>query len=148
MTRQSEGNLVQDRGNKNAGDYPPYSQLGPTLLVLVRQLRREHTTAEGLFWALLRNRQVMGLKFRRQHPIAPYVLDFYCAEAHLGIELDGGQHNVIEVLERDQERTTYLEARGIKVIRFWNHEVLQETELVLQKLCNILTQTLTPALSQ
>jgi very-short-patch-repair endonuclease len=89
----------------------------------------------------------MGLKFRRQHPIAPYVLDFYCAEAHLGIELDGGQHNEPQSLERDQERTAYLEAHGVKVLRFWNHEVLQETEAVLRQLCDTLTQTLTPPLS-
>ncbi|MHB1357431.1 MAG: endonuclease domain-containing protein [Anaerolineae bacterium] len=143
MKQRCEGNLAQDGEDHSPGDYTPFPPLGPTLLTLVRQLRREQTSAEGLLWALLRNRQVMGLKFRRQHPIGPYVLDFYCVEAHLGIELDGGQHDVIEVIESDQERTAYLEARGIKVIRFWNHEVLRTTEVVLQTLCIISSQSLT-----
>lgn len=134
----------EGEGSEPEADYPPTPPLDPNLLALARQLRREQTTAEGLLWALLRNRQVMGCKFRRQHPIAPYVLDFYCAEAHLGIELDGGQHNESEAQARDNDRTAFLAARGIKMIRFWNHEVLQETEAVLQQLWDALTKTLTP----
>ena len=91
----------------------------------------EQTNAEQLLWYLLRNRQFCGIKFRRQHPVEPYVLDFYDHEEQLGIELDGGQHNEPERKRRDKERTTFFESKGIRVIRFWNHEVLQETEAVL-----------------
>ena len=73
--------------------------LAPHLLALARKLRKEQTNAEQLLWHVLRNRQFGGLKFRRQYPVAPYVLDFYCHEARLAIEVDGGQHN-----EPDRER--------------------------------------------
>ena len=118
--------------------------LDPHLLALVRKLRQEQTNAEQLLWRVLRNRQFGGLKFRRQYPVAPYVLDFYCHEARLAIEVDGGQHNEPDKERRDTERTAYLGRQGITVIRFWNHEVLQETEAVLERL----HETLTPALSQ
>ena len=77
------------------------------------------------------------MKFRRQYPMAPYVLDFYCREERLGIELDGGQHN-----ESDKKRTAFLESKGIRIIRFWNNDVLQETEVVLEQLHDALTPTL------
>ena len=118
--------------------------LDPNLLKLARELRTKQTDAEHLLWRLLRSRQFYGLKFRRQHPIAPYVLDFYCHEERLGIELDGGQHNEPDAKRRDQERTMFLESKGIQIIRFWNNEVLQETEAVLEQLYNALTPTLSP----
>ena len=118
--------------------------LDPHLLALARKLRKEQTNAEQLLWHVLRNRQFGGLKFRRQYPVAPYVLDFYCHEARLAIEVDGGQHSEPDKERRDTERTAYLGRQGITVIRFWNHEVLQETEAVLEQLY----EALTPALSQ
>ncbi len=85
----------------------------------------------------------MNAKFRRQHPVQGYVLDFYCDEAKLGIELDGNKHNETEQSQYDQERSTILaEQPGIKVVRFWNSEVLKQTEDVLQKLADILTSRL------
>ena len=119
------------------------SALHPHLVALARKLRIEQTNAEQLLWRLLRNRQFGGLKFRRQYPIAPYVLDFYCHEARLAIEVDGGQHNVPNKQRRDTERTAHLGRQGITVMRFWNQEVLQETEAVLEQLHDALT----PALS-
>lgn len=80
-------------------------------------------------WQLVRNRQIAGAKFRRQHPVKPYVLDFYCAEVRLAVELDGGQH---AESSRDRARDAYLSARGITVLRFWNNQVLCETEAVLE----------------
>ena len=118
--------------------------LAPNLLKLARKLRTEQTDAEQLLWHLLRNRRFFKVKFRRQHPVAPYVLDFYCHEERLGIELDGGQHNEPDKRRVDAERTAFLKSKGIRIIRFWNNEVLQETEAVLERLYH----TLTPALSQ
>ena len=97
-----------------------------------RKLRQEQTDAESLMWALLRDRRLGGAKFRRQHSVEPYVLDFFCNEANLAIELDGGQH--AEAQTRDDKRSAFLKAKGIDVLRFWNNEVLAETEAVLEKI--------------
>ena len=85
------------------------------------KLRASLTDAERKLWYALRDRRLQGLKFRRQHAEPPYILDFYCAEARLVIEVDGGQHNV----EVDATRTAALEAKGLLILRFWNNEVLQ-----------------------
>ena len=93
-----------------------------------RQLRREMTDAEQRLWYHLRNRALMGFKFRRQHPVGPYVVDFACLEVGLVVELDGGQHACDP---RDAPREAFLEARGFRVLRFWNNDVLQQAEDVL-----------------
>lgn len=82
------------------------------------------TDAEKLLWRHFRGRQLAGFKFRRQHPLGPYILDFVCLEAGLIIEVDGGQHGQQEA--RDQWRTTWLEQQGFRVLRLWNHEVLND----------------------
>ncbi len=92
------------------------------------ELRKTPTEAERLLWKYLRRRQLDGHRFRRQHPIGPYVVDLYCFEARLAIELDGGQHS--EQTERDAERTAFLESEGVRVLRFWNSEVLGDIEAV------------------
>ena len=97
-------------------------------------MRQRQTDAENLIWYLLRGRRFLGLKFRRQHPIGRYVLDFYCEELHLAVELDGGQHNTDEARRKDSERSEILAARQIEVIRFWNHDVLGDLETVLEAL--------------
>ena len=79
-----------------------------------------------------------GFKFRRQHPIGPYIVDFYCPMAQLAIEIDGGQHNQDDQLLYDERRTAFLEEQGIKVLRFWNHDVLRETETVLEVIRQVL----------
>ena len=94
-----------------------------------RQLRRALTDAERKLWYLLRDRRLSGFKFRRQHRIGPYYADFVCLGAKLVVEADGGQH--LEREAHDAARTRYLEARGFRVLRFWNHEVLKEAEAVL-----------------
>ena len=95
-------------------------------------------------WKLLRNRQLDGWKFRRQHPVGKYILDFYCHEARLGVELDGGQHAEPDQAQYDAERAQALEAEGIRVLRFWNNEVLKNTTAVLQEIWNVLTDSLSP----
>ena len=87
-----------------------------------------------MMWALLRSRRFGGFKFRRQAPFPPYVLDFYCAAARLAVELDGGQHTEPAQVARDAERTALLAGKGIRVLRFWNHEVLGQPEAVLSAL--------------
>ena len=109
-----------------------------------RDLRRNSTDAEKRLWRQLRDRQIAGAKFRRQQPVGPYVLDFYCHEAQLSIELDGGQHAEEEQGRRDEERTQYLAEQGIRELRFWNNEVLADTKAVLERIWN----SLTPALSR
>ncbi|WP_430442940.1 endonuclease domain-containing protein [Sphingorhabdus contaminans] len=100
------------------------------LTPVARILRRDRTEAEARLWRYLRNRQMEGLKFRFQSPVGPYVADFLCVEARLIIELDGGQHGV--QIEKDAARTRSLEAAGYSVIRFWNNEVLANTEGVVE----------------
>ncbi len=94
-----------------------------------RQLRRNQTDAERKLWLWLRDRGLDGEKFRRQHPIGRFVVDFCCLERSLVIELDGGQHAT--QTEADQERTEFLEQNGYRVLRFWNHEVIGDMEAVL-----------------
>ena len=101
-----------------------------------RNLRRDQTDAEGKLWARLRTRQLCGLKFRRQHPIGPYVADFCCVERGLVVELDGGQHAT--QAEADQRRSTYLEQRGYRVLRFWDNEVLVSPDAVLEQIVWVL----------
>jgi very-short-patch-repair endonuclease len=99
---------------------------------LQRELRRNMTVAERKLWRLLRGRQMNGSKFRRQHPFEDYILDFVCLEEHLVVEVDGGQHQ--ELIYEDDARTKLLEKAGFRVLRFWNHEVLQEFEAVSEKI--------------
>ena len=93
-------------------------------------LRKDDTWAEKLLWKWLRDRRFSAYKFRREHPYPPYVLDFFCLEAKLNIELDGFQHGSPEQLELDAKRDQWLEARGIKVLRFWNSRLRSEKDVV------------------
>ena len=95
-----------------------------------RALRKNLTDAEKLLWRHLRDRQLDGCKFRRQHPIGKFIVDFVCVEKKLVIEVDGGQHAT--KVEADLQRSEYLRKRGYSTLRFWNNEVLQKTESVLE----------------
>jgi len=97
---------------------------------LARTLRKQQTDAEKLLWSQLRNRQLEGCKFRQQQPIGPYIADFLSLEPKLIIELDGGQHT--EQQDEDSKRTRYLQVLGYRVLRFWNHEVLNDLDAVLE----------------
>jgi very-short-patch-repair endonuclease len=90
---------------------------------LARALRKEPTWAERLMWSWLRGRRFSAYKFRRNHPVGEYFLDFYCDEASLAIELDGGGHGRPSQQAHDAERTRFLGTYGIKVLRFWNSQL-------------------------
>jgi very-short-patch-repair endonuclease len=96
-----------------------------------RRLRRNQTDAERRLWFRLRDRRLGGWKFRRQFPIDRFVVDFFCADAHLIIELDGGQHALR--IATDTERTRILGATGYLVLRFWNNDVMQNIDGVLEE---------------
>lgn len=106
-----------------------------------RNLRREMTDAEKLLWHHLRMEQFGGYKFRRQHPLGNYIVDFVCLEVGLVLEVDGGQH--AESADNDAIRTQWLEAKGLHVMRFWNNEVLNNIEGVKIAIWNYLS-TLQP----
>jgi len=101
-----------------------------------RSLRREMTDAEKLLWRHLRMEQFDGYKFRRQHPVGKYILDFVCLEASLVLEVDGGQH--AEDSDKDGIRTRWLEDKGFRVMRFWNNDVLSNVEGVKLAIWNCL----------
>jgi very-short-patch-repair endonuclease len=101
-----------------------------------RELRRNPTDAERHLWVRLRQKQLGGFRFRRQQPIGAYIVDFFCPEAALIIELDGGQH---DGSDRDAARTKWLEERGYRVLRFWNNEALSNTDGVLLAIHRALT---------
>jgi very-short-patch-repair endonuclease len=105
-----------------------------------RRLRRDQTDAERVLWLRLRDRRLGGLKFKRQVPIDRYVVDFLCAEARLVVELDGGQHATRD----ESNRTKILEAMGYLVVRFWNNDVLENTDGVLEEILNILDRAPEP----
>ncbi|HQR61130.1 MAG TPA: DUF559 domain-containing protein, partial [Methylophilaceae bacterium] len=114
------------------------------LKTYARELRASATDAEQKLWHLLRDRRFFDFKFRRQHPVAGYILDFYCAEAKFAIELDGGQHAQAE--EYDAQRTHTLAQQGIRLLRFWNNEFLQNPEGVLETIATALQVRPSPSI--
>jgi len=97
-----------------------------------RELRSKQTDVEAKLWRRLRDRQVFGAKFRRQHPIGPYIVDFCCPTLRLIVELDGGQYAKQTVA--DESRTHFLESRGYRVLRFWNNQVMTQLDAVLEEI--------------
>ncbi len=115
--------------------------------VRARALRKSSTDAENLLWYRLRNRQLLDLKFRRQRPIGKYIADFACLEIGLVIELDGGQH--LDRIAYDAQRSADMKQLGFETLRFWDHEVLKETNAVMEKIRQLAEAlALTPALSR
>jgi len=104
--------------------YPVRRQISPH----AAELRKNPTDAERKFWPAVRNRQIDGHKFRFQATIEPFIVDFLCVEAMLIVELDGGQHNE----QADASRTRFLERQGYRVLRFWNNDVLENLEGVIE----------------
>ena len=103
-----------------------------------RRLRRNQTDAERVLWFRLRDRRLAGWKFKRQVPIDRFIVDFFCADGKLIVELDGGQHD--KNREQDSDRTRILEAMSYLVLQFWNHDVLQNTNGVLEEILSTLPQ--------
>ena len=108
------------------------------MLKRTRELRTNETQAESYLWSKLRNRQVHGFKFRRQHQFGSYIADFYCHEAQLVIECDGLVHDTSEGWQHDQSRDAYMVGQGLRVLRFSNEEVLNNIEVVLHKIAKYL----------
>ena len=118
-----------------------YPDIPPEAIAFARQLRHEQTDAESLMWYMLRDRRLGGFKFRRQHSLPPYTLDFFCPATGLVIELDGGQH---AESSHDARRDAWLAQQGLRVVRLWNNQVLQETEGVLEEIWAALHHPLRP----
>jgi very-short-patch-repair endonuclease len=93
-----------------------------SLKQIARQLRRNQTDEEKELWQALRGRQFAGVKFRRQHTVGEHILDFYCANAKLDVELDGFQHGLPEGIRRDEVREKYLAEQGVETLQFWDHQ--------------------------
>ncbi|RZB30047.1 MAG: hypothetical protein SRB1_02327 [Desulfobacteraceae bacterium Eth-SRB1] len=110
---------------------------------LAKKLRKNMTDAERLLWRHLRNRELGGYKFRRQRPVGSYIVDFVCLEKKLVIEVDGGRH--AGQMELDAKRSGYLKEKGYMVMRFWNNEVLKETESVLTVILSSLDGNVAPS---
>jgi len=104
-------------------------------LDLRRRFRKEMTPAEEQLWFKLNRKQLLGVKFRRQHGIGPYIVDFYCPEKALIVEVDGDVHAFENNLEKDKLRQNYLENLGLRVVRYQNNDILKSLESVLEDLC-------------
>ncbi len=102
-----------------------------------RTLRHNQTDTEHELWQLLRGRELAGFKFRRQVPLGEYVADFVCLSERLIVELDGGQH--LERVDYDARRTAWLTSQNFRVLRFWNNDVFEQREAVLQTILSSLT---------
>jgi very-short-patch-repair endonuclease len=102
------------------------------MLDRARENRREMSPVQAKLWLYLRRDQLLGLRFRREHRVGPYIVDFYCAERNLVIEVDGESHG--GMVEYDKQRTEYLESRGLREVRFTNDEVLRCIEQVIEQI--------------
>jgi very-short-patch-repair endonuclease len=104
------------------------------IITNAKELRGNQTDAESVLWYNLRARRLLNYKFRRQVPISEkYIVDFLCYEAGLVVEVDGGQH--LDQADYDAKRSCWLESQGFRVARYWNHEVLSQTDAVLNDIC-------------
>ena len=110
----------------------------PKIVQTARMLRRNTTDAERLLWARLRDKRFAGYKFRRQAVIGDYVADFCCKSEMLIVEADGGGHSDDDANPYQQRRTAYLQARGYRIVRFWNNDIIQNTDAVLERILRIL----------
>jgi len=109
-----------------------------------RELRKNFTDAERRIWSKLRRKQVLGLRFFRQYSVGPYILDFYCPARKLGVEIDGGQHAEYSATKYDEKRSEYLNKHGIRIIRFWNNDILKNTDGAMIELMKNLTPLILP----
>lgn len=109
-----------------------------TQLLRRRELRKNQTEAENILWQKIRGRKLNNLKFHRQYSAGPYILDFFCPEIRLAIELDGNQHK--DAVEYDEERESFLRDKNIRTIRFWNAQVLNDVEKVIEHLQNLIKE--------
>ena len=102
-----------------------------------KSLRNNSTSAESVLWTILKNKQVAGLKFRRQHSIGNYIVDFYCPKLNLIIELDGEYHASYHAIIRDEKRDKYMESYGLTVLRFENRIVFENPEEIINQILEV-----------
>ena len=119
------------RTRKNRHTEPVYA------LDFRRDLREASTKAEQLVWAMIRDRRMNGAKFRRQHSVGRFIVDFVCLESNLVIELDSGYHDY--TVDEDKGRESFLKAQGLQVLRFWNEDVLKDADAVARAISNTLS---------
>src|SRR5688572_12181023 len=117
----------------------------PRLLRFAREMRHEMTNAEKRIWGRVRDRRLSGFKFRRQVPVDGVITDFYCEEAKLVVELDGGQHKEPDEAEYDRLRDQALHRMGVAVLRFWDNDALKNTDPVLERILETLLARTTAA---
>lgn len=110
-----------------------------------KELRNGATEAEKILWDNLKHSKLRGFKFVRQYSIGPYILDFYCPKLRLAIELDGSQHGKQDVILYDKDRSDYLNAVHIKVLRFWNMEIIKNIKRSTDKILNAILELQTPS---
>lgn len=128
--------MTDDRPHRFTSSPQQWRKLKPRAL----EMRREPTPAENALWQRLRNRQVQGAKFRRQHAIGNFIVDFACIEKRLVIEVEGAVHDNLDQIQRDLERQAIIEANGYRVVRFRNAEALNATDSVVHVIGAILTR--------
>ena len=109
----------------------PYN---PKLKYLARKLRNNSTKSEILLWQKIKRKQIHGYDFHRQKPIDNYILDFFCHELMMGIEIDGYSHELIEIFHKDNKKTKKMDSLGISILRFTDHQVFREMENVLRSI--------------
>lgn len=114
------------------------------LIEFRRSLRKDQTDAERLLWNNLRNRRLSGVKFFRQYSVGKYIVDFFAPTIRLAIEVDGGQHNDLKNKLSDRQRSYDQSKYNIRVLRFWNNDVLTSTEAVLEKILTYITPPASP----
>jgi len=110
-------------------------------IAMARRLRQSQTDAEKVLWSKLRSKQLEEVKFRRQQPLGPYIVDFVSFVRKIVVEVDGGQHDEGGVRRRDEQRAAWLKQRGYQVLRFWNNEVLANMEGVLEKIREVVSKS-------
>jgi very-short-patch-repair endonuclease len=123
---------------------PASHKVNPRLTGFARRMRREPTDAEKRLWSHLRDRRLGGFKFRRQYPIGGYIVDFYCPSASLAVELDGGQHADAAAIQYDQKRTKRLNELGVRVLRFWDHDLLRDPQWIIETIYAELERSAAP----
>lgn len=121
-----------------------FREISPLLRFNARRLRKSMTDAEKKLWHYMRDRRLGGFKFRRQHPVDPYIADFACVEAGLIVELDGSQHIIRAAY--DKKRDIYLQQKGYRVLRFWNNDVYENLSGVMETILHALDPHLTSPL--
>jgi very-short-patch-repair endonuclease len=119
--------MAQNRAERRAQFKKPFA----------KNLRKTATEPERVLWSMLRSKQMVGLRFRRQQPIGSYIVDFYCSAAKLVVELDGEQHATAEAREYDEARTEWLNERGIRVLRIANGDLLKDREMAIERIWTV-----------